>query len=92
LVDDLPEPEVHTALRFVESLRQEAPDPVAQALRDAPTDDEPLTAEDLAELEEAERDRQEGRVLIASSSGAGFDLGQQYEVEVEAGRLTVRAV
>jgi hypothetical protein len=27
LVEDLPEPEVHAALRFVEYLRQEASDP-----------------------------------------------------------------
>lgn len=63
LVEDLPEPEVHAALRFVESLRQKAADPVARALQEAPFDDEPLTAEDLVELEAAERDRQEGRVV-----------------------------
>lgn len=63
LVEDLPEPEVHAALRFVEYLRQEASDPVAEALQAAPLDDEPVTAEDLAELEAAERDRQEGRVV-----------------------------
>lgn len=63
LVEDLTEPEVHAALRFVEYLRQEAADPVARALHEAPFDDEPLTAEDLAELEAAERDRQEGRVV-----------------------------
>ena len=38
-----------------------------------------------------------GRVPDLRLSGkwlaaAGFDLGQQYEVEVEAGRLTIRAV
>ncbi len=63
LVDDLPEPEVHAALRFVEYLRLEAADPVARALREAPYDDEPVTAEDLAELEAADRDRQEGHVI-----------------------------
>ena len=63
LVDDLPEPEVHTALRFVEYLRHDTADPVAQALRDAPLDEEPLTEADLAELAEAERDWQEGRVV-----------------------------
>jgi predicted transcriptional regulator len=63
LVEDLPEPEVHVALRFVEYLRRETSDPVARALEEAPFDDEPLTAEDLAELEAAERDRQEGRVV-----------------------------
>ncbi len=63
LVEDLPEPEVHAALRFVEYLRRETPDPVARALQEAPFDDEPVTAEDLAELEAAERDWQEGRVV-----------------------------
>ena len=62
LVDELPEREVHTALRFVEYLRQET-DPVARALREAPVDEEPLTQEDLAELEAAERDWQEGRIV-----------------------------
>lgn len=63
LVEDLPEPEIHAALRFVEYLRREASDPVARALEEAPFDDEPLTAEDLAELEAAESDRQEGRLV-----------------------------
>lgn len=63
LVEDLPESEVHVALRFVEYLRREASDPVARALQEAPLDDEPLTAEDLAELEAAERDLQVGRVV-----------------------------
>lgn len=63
LVEDLPEPEVHAALRFVEYLRRETSDPVARALQAAPFDDEPVTPEDLAELEAAERDRQEGRVV-----------------------------
>lgn len=63
LVEDLPEPEVRAALRFVEYLQWEASDPVARALQEAPYDDEPMTAEDLAELKAAERDRQEGHVV-----------------------------
>lgn len=63
LVEDLPEPEVHAALRFVEYLRREACDPVARALREAPIDDEPLTADDLAALEAGRRDLQEGHVV-----------------------------
>lgn len=62
-MEDLPEPEVHAALRFVEYLRREASDPVARALQEAPFDDEPVTAEDLAELEAAERDLRESRVV-----------------------------
>jgi hypothetical protein len=63
LVEDLPESEVHAALRFVEYLRQSEDDPVLKALRDAPPDDEPLTEEDLAALEEAYEDLGQGRVV-----------------------------
>ena len=63
LVEALPEPEVHGALRLVEYLRREAADSVDRALREAAFNDEPLTAEDVEELEAAERDRQEGRVV-----------------------------
>lgn len=63
LVDELPEAEIHTALRFVEYLRQEASDPVTRALQEAPFDHEPLNPEDLKDLEAAELDWQEGRVV-----------------------------
>ena len=63
LVETLPESELQTALRFVEYLSQESLGPVARALRDAPVDDEPITAADLAELEAADLDWKEGRVV-----------------------------
>lgn len=63
LVDDLPEPEVRAALRFVEYLRWEAADPVSRALHDAPCDDESVTEEDLAELEATDREQREGHVV-----------------------------
>ena len=63
LVEDLPEPEVHAALRFAEHRRHAAPDPVTRALDNAPFDNEPLTSEDIAEPEGAERNRNEGSVL-----------------------------
>jgi hypothetical protein len=63
LVADLPELEVHAALRFVEYLRREASDPVGRAFREAPFDDEPVTPEDLAELAAADRDLKGGRVM-----------------------------
>jgi hypothetical protein len=63
MVEDLPEGEIHTVLRFVEFLRQETADPLEQALRNAPLDDEPLTAEELAELEASEGDLDEGRTV-----------------------------
>lgn len=68
LVDDLPEPEVHAALRFVEYLRRETSDPVLRALREAPLDDEPVTAEDMEELEAAERDWAQDRVVSHSEA------------------------
>lgn len=63
LVEDLPESEVHAALRFVEYLRHSEDDPVLAALRDAPPDDEPLTEEDVAALEEAWEDVRQGRLV-----------------------------
>jgi hypothetical protein len=63
LVDNLPEGEVHAALRFVEYLRNSEEDPVQWALRDAPPDDEPVTEEDLAALAEAWEDVRHGRVV-----------------------------
>lgn len=63
LVDNLPEQEVHVALRFVEYLRETEEDPVVKALREAPPDDEPVTEEDLKVLEEAWEDVRQGRVV-----------------------------
>jgi hypothetical protein len=63
LVDTLPESEVYAALRYLAYLSRQAEDPVAHALRNAPLDDEPLTAEDLASVEEAEADLRAGRTL-----------------------------
>jgi hypothetical protein len=59
LVDELPEPEVAVAERVLEALR-EAQDPVARALRQAPEDDEPETAEERAAVEAARRELKEG--------------------------------
>jgi hypothetical protein len=63
LIDTLPEDELRVARRFLEFLGAENPSPLLRALRDAPLDDEPLTAEDRAALEEGERDWAEGRVV-----------------------------
>lgn len=62
LIDTLPEGEVHIALRFVEFLGTEE-SPALWSLRDAPFDDEPLTAADEAALAEAEADLVEGKVV-----------------------------
>jgi len=63
LVEDLPEKEVHAALRFLEYLHSSEDDPILSALNAAPPDDEPVTEEDLAALEEAWEDVRQGRVI-----------------------------
>jgi hypothetical protein len=60
IVVDLPEDEVPAALRLLEHLREG--DPVLAALQNAPPDDEPVTEEDLAALEEAWEDVGHGRI------------------------------
>jgi len=62
LVDELPEPELIAARRYLEYLRQSA-DPVRRALEAAPPDDEPLTDDDLAAIREARAERAEGETL-----------------------------
>ncbi len=62
LVDTLPETELRPATRFLEYLRDQHPDPVALALDRAPIDDEPVTEAEAKALEEAFRDRDQGRV------------------------------
>ena len=55
LIEELPEAELHAALRFLEYLRQTSAraDPVLQALLAAPPDDEPLSQEEIAESDAA---------------------------------------
>jgi hypothetical protein len=60
LVDQVPEAEVHSAEVFLEFLRQRR-DPVRAAFEAAPEDDEPLSAEDEASLDEAKADIAAGR-------------------------------
>jgi hypothetical protein len=74
LVDTLPEGEMHVALRFLEFLGTEESVPL-WSLRDAPVDDEPLTAEDEAALAEAERDLANGRV-VTHDEARRFLLGK----------------
>ena len=62
LIDDLPEqdlPEVEQLLAH----RQRGEPSLRERLADAPIDDEPLTAEDEAALDEAYRDIEAGRVI-----------------------------
>jgi len=62
LVDELPEPELIAARRYVEYLRQTA-GPLRGALEVAPLDDKPLTDDDLAAIREGRRERAEGETL-----------------------------
>jgi hypothetical protein len=61
LVDELSEPAAKRALKLVEKERE---DPVVVAFRDAPEDDESLSAEDEAALEESHAELAAGVPLI----------------------------
>mgnify|MGYP001596588904 CR=1 FL=1 len=63
LVDQLPHNELYTAHRFLEYLVVQGTDAVLRAIQKAPVDDEPLTAEDIAALREADEDIIAGRVV-----------------------------
>jgi hypothetical protein len=62
MVEELPDEEVHAALRFVSYLRVQQ-DPLLAALAAAPLDDEEVTEEDRAALREAEADLAAGRTV-----------------------------
>ena len=62
LVAELPDEEVHAALRFVSFLRTQQ-DPLIATLAAAPPDDEEVTEEDRTALREAEADAAAGRLL-----------------------------
>ena len=62
LVDELPEPELPAAKRFLEYLRQAA-DPLQAALDSAPVDDEPLTEDDRAAIREGFGDQARGETV-----------------------------
>jgi predicted ArsR family transcriptional regulator len=62
LVDELTEDEADDALRY---LAERHDDPVVAALRDAPVDDEPVTAADERALAEVRADRAAGVARIS---------------------------
>ena len=66
LIDDLPESVLPEAERFLESLRA-GDDPLLRALLEAPEDDEPLTPEDIAAIEE-------GKAEIARGEGIPWEV------------------
>jgi hypothetical protein len=59
LVQKLPENDLPVVRRFLEYLCGVSDQAVKRALRDAPLDDEPFTAEDVAAVDEAIRQLQE---------------------------------
>lgn len=61
LVDELPEPDVDTATRVLEALRATA-DPVLRSLLTAPEENEPISDEERAAIEEGMEDIRAGRV------------------------------
>ena len=61
LVDELTEDEADDALRY---LAERHDDPVIAAFRDAPVDDEPVTAADERALAEVQADRAAGAARI----------------------------
>jgi len=72
LADELDDSDVAVALRVLEALRL-ADDPVVRALRDAPLDDEPVSAEE------------EKAVAEARVEADGGELVPQEEIERELG-------
>jgi hypothetical protein len=63
LVDELPEPELPAARRFLEYLRQHPPHSLRLALDGAPLDDEPVTEDDLAAIREGFVDQARGETV-----------------------------
>jgi hypothetical protein len=62
LVDQVPRHSLHLIARLVEAVLSEE-DPVARALDNAPEDDEPITDEDLRDLEMAMGAAREGDLV-----------------------------
>lgn len=54
LVDALPESKIEAAKKYLESLVKMECDPLLQTFLDAPEDDEPVTEQDLRDIEENE--------------------------------------
>ena len=62
LVDQLSEDQVEPAERYLSSLCDQDDDPVENAMRYAPIDDEEVTDEDRKDIEEGHRDIAAGRI------------------------------
>ncbi len=62
LVDELPEALVHAAQKALEAVREAAGLGIPRSIQDAPEDEEALSAEDRAAVEEGWDDVRAGRV------------------------------
>ena len=67
LIDELPESELESAARYLAYLRDTA-DPLEQLLDNAPEDDEPLTGEEEAAIEEGLEAYRRGDYLTAEEA------------------------
>lgn len=63
LIDELPEPELPAARRFLESLRQQPSDALRLALDAAPLDDEPVSENDLSAIREGFEEQARGETV-----------------------------
>lgn len=63
LVDELPEPELRPARRYLEYLRLQPTDPLRLLLEAAPPDDEPVTEDDLAAIREGLEEHSRGETI-----------------------------
>jgi len=69
LIDALPEGELPAAERYLEQLRERYEnDPLMRLLDEAPEEDEPLTPEEIATIEEAKADYRRGDYLTAEEA------------------------
>jgi len=73
LVDDVPEAELHAAARYLQYLRDRE-DPLVRALMDAPEEDEPISDEERAAIEEGMEDLRAGRVHSLDDVKKELDL------------------
>ena len=68
VVDNIPDSELHAALRYLEYLRDQS-DPLIQSLLDAPEDDEPTTPEQVGIIEEGWQEYRDGKGVSLEDMG-----------------------
>ena len=68
LVDVLPEAELETARRFLETLRRQSDDALVALLRSAPIDDEPISEEEEEGAAEAREEIARGEAASAAEA------------------------